>query len=160
MGRRGPLAKDAATDLPGNVVRMRDEVDHATTPSSRSKLRPGRPAAPRGQLDAYGKRIWKLVCEELEPFGLLSPVDEPILEAFARACQTARLSWTKLQDEGLTVFNEKGALVKNPVWQIHRESVNLIDQLGGKLALSPSTRIRILHELDDIPVDNDDDLLD
>jgi P27 family predicted phage terminase small subunit len=160
MGRRGPLAKDAAADLPANVVRMRGEVDHATTPTPRRKLRPGRPAAPRGELDKYGRRIWNLVCEELEPYGLLSPVDEPILEAFARACQWARDAAKVLREQGLTVLNEKGASVKNPAWQIHREAVNLVEALGTKLALNPSARLRILHELEGLGAEGGDELLD
>lgn len=159
-GRRGPLSKDAATELPANVARIRDDVDHATDPAPRTKLRPGRPTAPKGQLDAYGRRIWNLVCDELEPFGLLSPVDGPILEAFSRACQWAREAAKELRDEGLTVINEKGATVKNPAWQIHREAINLVDQLGTKLALNPSARLRILHELEGLGVEDDDELLD
>lgn len=159
-GRRGPLSKDAAADLPANVTRLRDDVNHSGSESSRHKLRPGRPSKPRGQLDDYGRKIWDLVCEELEPFGLLSPVDGPILEAFAKAAQHARDARKLLDTEGLTFEGQKGDMVKNPAWQIYREAVGMVNELGTKLALNPSARLRILHDLEGLGAEDEDDLLD
>jgi phage terminase small subunit len=48
--------------------------------------------------------------------------------------------------------------VKHPAWSVYKAAVDEVNALGTKLALNPSARLRMLHELDDLDLDDDSDL--
>jgi P27 family predicted phage terminase small subunit len=111
-------------------------------------------------LTPFGLQVWDRVVRELEPLGLLAPVDGDILAAYCDAATFARQARDRLVTDGLTQIGQKGETVKHPLWAVWRQSVTVIESLGTRLGLNPSSRLRMLHELDDTDDDDDDSLLD
>lgn len=153
MGRRGPLPKQ----YPDNVTRIRSDVTHSTPKTGKRKPRVRRPLKPPW-LDDYGGRVWDRVIKELEPLGLLSTVDREILAAYCDTASFAKEARSRLMRQGVIIVGQKGEDVKNPAWQIFREASGKISELGSKLALNPSARLRILAELDLLDDEDDTDL--
>lgn len=153
MGRRGPLP----AQLPENVTRLRGEVTHSSPKVATVKPRPGKPTRP-SWLTPYGKLVWGRVVKELDPLGLLSPVDRETLAAYCDASSIAKLARDQIHKHGILLVGQKGDLVKNPAWQVFQQSAGILDRLGTKLALNPSSRLRILHDLGDLDVGDDSDL--
>jgi P27 family predicted phage terminase small subunit len=65
------------------------------------KLRPARPRKPAWLTD-YGGRVWDTVVTELEPLGLLSPVDRDVLAAYCDMASFAKQARDQLRREGIT----------------------------------------------------------
>jgi P27 family predicted phage terminase small subunit len=111
-------------------------------------------------LTPFGRQVWDRVVRELEPLGLLAPVDGEVLAVYCDAAAFAREARDQLVADGLTQIGQKGEAVKHPVWQIWRQSVSVLESVGSRLGLNPSTRLRMLHELDDADDYDHDSLLD
>jgi P27 family predicted phage terminase small subunit len=131
-------------------------VSHSSPKTPARKLRPKPPARP-SWLTAFGRRVWNRVVRELEPSGLLSPVDRDTLAAFCDAASFARDARDQIRRDGLTVRGQNGEMVRHPAFMMWRQSVALVESLGTKLALNPSARLRLLAEMPDDD-GNDDDL--
>ena len=153
MGRRGPPPKQ----YPENVALLRQGITHSSPATPTRKLRPARPRKP-GWLTDYGGRVWDTVIAELEPLGLLSPVDRDILAAYCDMTAFAKEARDQLRRDGITRPGRDGGLVKHPAWSVYKAAVDEVNALGTKLALNPSARLRMLHELDDLDLDDDSDL--
>ena len=107
-------------------------------------------------LTPYGKEVWRRTVKELEPLGLLSPVDREALAAFCDAAAFARDTRGLLVADGLTQRGQKGETVKHPMFAVWRQTISLIESIGSTFGLNPSARLRMLAELPD--EDDDDDL--
>ena len=132
-------------------------MTHSTPATPTRKLRPTAPAKPQW-LTPFGKRVWDRVVRDLDPLGLLAPVDRDILAAFCDAAAFAKEARDRLVDEGLARVGQRGETVKHPLWAVWRQSVSMMESLGTRLALNPSARLRLLHELDGLDLEDDDDL--
>jgi P27 family predicted phage terminase small subunit len=132
-------------------------VTHSTPAAASRKPRPVAPTRP-DWLTPFGQQVWDRVVRELEPLGLLAPVDREVLAAYCDAAAFAREARDRLVADGLTQIGQKGETVKSPVFQIWRQSVSVLESFGTRLGLNPSARLRMFHELDD--PDDDDSLLD
>ena len=108
-------------------------------------------------LSPFGVRVWHRVVTELEPLGVLSPVDRDTLAGFCDAASFAKDARDLLVADGLTQVGQRGELVKNPTFQIWQQAIGKIESLGSKLGLNPSARLRLLADLPD-DYDDDDDL--
>ena len=108
-------------------------------------------------LTRYGKEVWRRTVKELEPLGLLSPVDREALAAFCDAAAFARDTRDLLVADGLTQRGQKGETVKHPMFAVWRQAISLIESIGSTFGLNPSARLRLLADLPD-DYDDDDDL--
>ena len=153
MGRRGPIPRK----YPDNLARLRSGVSHSQTKDATRKLRPKPPARP-SWLSPFGARVWNRVVRELEPLGLLSVVDRDTLAGYCDAASFARDARGQIRREGLTVRGQNGEMVRHPAFMIWRQSLAMVESLGKLLALNPSARLRMLHELDAQDLDDDSDL--
>ena len=155
MGRRGPIPKQH----PNHLARLRSGMTHSTPAAASRKPRPVAPTRP-DWLTPFGQQVWDRVVRELEPLGLLAPVDGDILAAYCDAASFACQARDRLVADGITQTGQKGETVKHPLWAVWRQSVAVIESLGTRLGLNPSSRLRMLHELDDLDLFDDDGVLD
>ena len=121
------------------------------------RRRPAKAPARPAWLSPFGARVWTRVVTELEPLGVLSPVDRDTLAAFCDAAAFAKDARDLLVADGLTRIGQKGEPVKNPMFQIWQQAIGKIESLGSKLGLNPSARLRLLADLPD-DLDDDSDL--
>jgi P27 family predicted phage terminase small subunit len=103
--------------------------------------------------------VWNRVVKELEPFGLLSPADRETLAGFCDAASFAKLARDQILSDGVTVKGGRGELLKHPAFMVWQQATSKVESLGTKLALNPSSRLRLLAELEE-PDDDPDSLLD
>ena len=111
-------------------------------------------------LTPYGKSVWRRTVKELEPLRLLSPLDLDTLAGFCDAAAFTKDTRDLLVADGLTRRGQRGEMVKHPAFQVWRQSISMVESLGSTLGLNPSSRLRLLHELDGLDLDDDDDDLD
>ena len=148
MGERGRVA----IPVPDNVRDIRKDITHSE-PKPPLRARSKRPTMPRGLTDAQ-KSLWRRVCDELEPLGILASLDREVLESYVMMFRARGEAWAELRDGGFLVVGQKGGRVKSPAWQVFREAVNVMEVLGRQLALSPAARLRLVVP-EELPDDSD-----
>ena len=121
------------------------------------RRRPAKAPVRPSWLSPFGARVWARVVTELEPLGLLSPVDRETLAGFCDAASFAKEARDLLVADGLTRVGQKGETVKHPMFQVWQQSISAVESLGTKLGTNPSARLRLLADLPD-DLDDDDDL--
>jgi len=58
----------------------------------------------------------------------------------------------------VTMKGRDGGLVKHPAFTVWQQAMDRVEKLGTKLALNPASRLRMLHDLDDLDLGDDLDL--
>ena len=146
MGVSGPLpGRDKVRHL---KVAARVSKGSSSRSSVASRVVLSSPSVP-SWLDREGVAEWRRVVPELERLGLLSVLDRAVLGAY---CDV----WSKFNEArralrvGLVVVGKDGKMVKNPAWQVYRDSLTECRALWVQLALTPNARLRM--ELPDVGV--------
>ena len=115
--------------------------------------RPAKAPARPSWLSPFGARVWDRVVTEYEPLGVLSPVDRDVLAAYCDAAAFTKEARDLLVADGLMRRGQRGETVKNPMFQVWRQAISVVESLGSTLGLNPSSRLRLLA---DLPDDYDD----
>lgn len=123
MGTRGPHA----TPAPLRAVPSKTKAASATKGTVRM---------PAGMSPA-AKEIWKRKAPELVAVGLLKPRYVDAFEDYCEALAFSKAAKAKLVAEGTTITGDRGT-VKNPAWQIWRDSVSTVLALGARFGMTPS----------------------
>lgn len=144
MGRRGPIAA-AVANPGGTVTPLRGDV---AAPLTLPRSRPNPPT----WLGREAAAEWRRVVPELDRRGILNKVDRATLTMWCRAWARWVELDRQLEREGATVTGYRGATVKNPAWQLWRESAALLVSLARELGTSPNGRMRMAA-----PDESDDD---
>lgn len=140
MGKRGPAPAPTALKLVRGV--RKDRVNDAEPQPG------GVPVRPRW-LQGEARRVWERLAPDLVRKGVLTSWDVDSFAAFCAVVAENRGALVDLERNGnrITVVARElsdGTLiydtVKNPAWQIAKESAALIVTLGGRFGLNPSDR--------------------
>lgn len=83
---------------------------------------------------------WQRIAPILEGLGLLSQVDKMALAAYCSAVARLWLAEEQLKTEGLTVTNERGRRIKNPLVDVANAAAKQISLFASQFGMSPSTR--------------------
>ena len=82
---------------------------------------------------------WKGIVDSL-PAGYFRPGDVPLLSAYCVATSLYKRAATDMQARGMTLVDERGREVVNPVHQILTSQAGAMAQMAIKLRLCPSAR--------------------
>lgn len=100
-------------------------------------------------LPARAKRLWQALAPDLQHREVLTPWDVPLLAQWCVAAAQARDAATHLAQEGEVIAGAKGR-VKNPWFQVWRDSMDVMLRIGARFGLTPSDRGQLkLPEPDD-----------
>lgn len=97
------------------------------------------PTAP-GFLADRALEEWNRIAPQLEKMGLLSQVDCMALAAYCAAVARLWQAEEQLKTEGLTVTNERGRRIKNPLVDVANAAAKQISLFASQFGMSPSTR--------------------
>ena len=134
MGRRGPRPLSAAA---------------RQARGSRSKLATGTPSAATGVpvmpdgLTGTEEAAWREIVALLEPRGVLTPCDAPMVELTAKTLVTMRQADAVISDEGPTTTTASGYPQQRPEVAIQHKTRLLLKQLLGELGMSPASRSNV-----------------
>jgi len=138
MGRRGPIAKGAASEkLAGNPSKRKPRAKKGA--DSAPSIGSGSDAP--AWLTPAARIEWHLV----EP-SLKEPLRPEQLSSFACYCQSvADYQWSvaTLEEEGRTVMPPNGIPMEHPAAKIKRDAMQRIRQFGVEFGLTPASRARV-----------------
>jgi P27 family predicted phage terminase small subunit len=86
---------------------------------------------------------WNRVVPELYKLGLLTKIDQSILEVYCSQYAIYRESIRLLSKEGLTTINAREGIKANPHSAIAREAAKIIKAVAIEFGFTPSSRGRI-----------------
>jgi P27 family predicted phage terminase small subunit len=136
MGRRGPIAKSAASKKRAGNPGKRPI---AATVKAESKA----PDCPTW-LDEEARAEWKRVVKELLAQGTLAAADRAVLSAYCEAWSEFVAIMTELAKcPSRVVWTEKGYPVANPLIAQKNKAVARIESAAKQLGLTPAARLRI-----------------
>lgn len=95
------------------------------------------------ELSERTKNYVKIVREQLEKLGVLEKADEENLKFLAEQTELYNRAMDELDRTGLTILDNKGKTVVNPVFQVSRSAMTQITALMKELSVSCRQR-RIL----------------
>ncbi|GAB4277836.1 MAG: hypothetical protein Kow0029_20720 [Candidatus Rifleibacteriota bacterium] len=104
---------------------------------------------PPGFLTDRALEEWHRIAPILEEMGLLSKVDSMALAAYCAAVARLWLAEEQLKIEGLTVTNERGRRIKNPLVDVVNSAAKQISMFASQFGMSPSTRGNVQAEKPD-----------
>jgi len=90
---------------------------------------------------------WQRIAPILEKLGLLSQVDKMALAAYCAAVARLWQAEEQLKIEGLTVTNERGRRIKNPLVDVANAAAKQISLFASQFGMSPSTRSSVKAKL-------------
>ncbi len=134
MGRRGPRPLSVAA---------------RTARGSRSKAARGAPTVAVGcpvmpdGLTGAAAAAWHEIVALLEPRGVLTPCDAPVVELSAKTLVTMRQADAVIAAEGPTITTASGYLQQRPEVAIQHKARLLLKQLLGELGMSPASRSNV-----------------
>ena len=134
MGRRGPRPLSAVAR---HVRGGRSKVTSGT-----SAVATGLPVMPDG-LTEIEQTAWLEIVALLEPRGVLTPCDAPMVELTARTLATMRQADAVIGREGSTMRTASGYLQQRPEIAISHKSRLLLKLLLGELGMSPASRSNV-----------------
>ena len=85
---------------------------------------------------------WQRLVESAPP-GLYTGMDTLLMEALCKSAAIAEDAWQQLQTGGLTICDDKGNEVPNPIFNIYTRATDTISRLAPQLALSPVSRAKM-----------------
>ena len=134
MSRKKPYWRKILEGNPGK---------HPLSPPGAPDLHPLKLKNPPLWLGKHGKKFYKRVAPELIRLGLLTELDEMAFELLCATYERARHTQELLIQEGLVAPDERKLPRKNPLWQIHRESVAQFFKMAAEFGLEPSGRAKL-----------------
>ena len=134
MGRRGPRPLSvAARQARGSRSKVASGIPAAAT---------GVPVMPDG-LTGTEEAAWREIVALLEPRGVLTPCDAPMVELTAKTIVTMRQADAVITREGSTVRTASGYLQQRPEVAMQHKARLLLKQLLGELGMSPASRSNV-----------------
>jgi P27 family predicted phage terminase small subunit len=132
---------------------------HGTLKPCRAKSEPVAPAGslvPGSQIDGfpYARAFWDHYAATA-PYGMLKPVDVPLLELLCLALARARIAEEHLQADGMVVENKAGNQVSNQYLTIARQQAEIARRLASELGLPVTGRARMDMPASDSVPDSD-----
>jgi P27 family predicted phage terminase small subunit len=86
---------------------------------------------------------WHRIAPELKRLGLLSQVDCMALAGYCAAVSRLWQAEEQLKSEGLTVTNERGRRIKNPLVDVANAAAKQISMFASQFGMSPATRANV-----------------
>lgn len=83
---------------------------------------------------------WQRIAPALAEMGLLSQLDKMALAAYCSAVARLWQAEEQLKIEGVTVTNERGRRIKNPLVDVANAASKQISLFASQFGMSPSTR--------------------
>lgn len=98
---------------------------------------------------------WCRVAPPLFDIGVLTPIDRTYLALYCESVGVYHDAMRVVEREGITVTGANGGIVKNPAYQVARDSSDTMLKYGGRFGLSPADRARL--QLPDAEAVSDDE---
>lgn len=140
-----------SSQLPANVRKLK--ANAGTVRSETGPKAPVNRPVPPADMSPEELAYWDRAVADLEPIGLLARSDASQLRSWCQAAVIRDRAWVALEEGGVVV-NEGRGPVKNPAYQVWRDSASLMDRLGKPLGLSPEARLRMPRV--DVVLDDDE----
>ncbi|MEN2423019.1 phage terminase small subunit P27 family [Streptomyces rimosus] len=136
MGKRGPRPKPTALR-----VLHGERPDRINTDEPRPAT--GLPDCPDDAADDV-REVWDYTLAQLAVMGTATPADRDALRAYCEAVVTHRKASTLLARSGVLIRSAKGgALIRNPVVQVQRDTAATLRGFAQEFGLTPSARSEI-----------------
>jgi len=105
-------------------------------------------------LDATGRREWNRMCKLLEPLGLLSAIDGAALGIYCQAFSRLVEAEKAIAENGI-VHVEGLCLKTRPEVLIAEKAMRTLRTMAAEFGMTPSSRSRIVVNLNDEEADED-----
>lgn len=129
--------------MPKETVRRRNKRPE------RGSVRVRRPSMPR-DLAPEGRAEWRRVVGLLDEMGHIHETDRSLLVRYCRAWEDWNEYDRLLTQTSPLIKGVKGALVRNPLWMLRRDTGVTLTELAVQLGITPTARLRngVKHERD------------
>lgn len=95
---------------------------------------------PDGDMSKVAKKVWKKIVADL-PSDHFIPADLPLFRAYCEAYATHIEASKKLEEEGCVISGARGGSIRNPWFDIQKESSAVMATMATKLRLCVNSRI-------------------
>lgn len=95
-------------------------------------------------MERRAQDMWRHLIPELLKEKILCVTDLHNVEAFCVSYDKWRMSEEAVQQHGILIHTESGAVIKNPALTAANEALRQIASFGAQLGLDPSSRSRII----------------
>ena len=107
--------------------------------SPASNAPPGLPIMPTTLSDG-AKRHWKRIGSQLNASGLVRKIDGTLFAILCETLADLELTTNQLREQGQTIMDSKGRLIRNPLAVSVQNLRNQVASLSDKFGLSPKSR--------------------
>lgn len=91
--------------------------------------------SPPPHLQGESLAEWSRVAGRLFDIGVLTPLDRTYLMAYAESVGVYHDAMRDVEKYGITVLGANGGLVKNPAYQVARDSMDSMIKFGSRFGL-------------------------
>lgn len=126
MGRRGPIAKAAASKK-----RVKKPVAKANIPACPTWFGP------------VAKQEWTRAAKELLAQGTISLADRAVLAAYCEAWEEFSALYAQLKGSSMLITGQSGTQTVNPLVWAKNHAAARIERFAKQLGLTPAARMRI-----------------
>ncbi len=105
------------------------------------------PAVP-DHLSGYAAECWITVANILTKGKVITDADLHQVEAYCQSYARYRMAAIELEASGVVMMNDQGALSKNPAATVIKEAFADMRAFGSNLGLDPSSRSKLIVDLD------------
>ncbi|RUP37059.1 MAG: phage terminase small subunit P27 family [Acinetobacter sp.] len=91
-------------------------------------------------IGAHGKREWGVVWEYLVEYGIAATIDVSIIIAYCIEVDTYYSSTEQINNEGLSLINDKGAVMANPLISIRNMALKNLIKIASEYGFTPISR--------------------
>lgn len=136
------MPKNGNRPMPTKLKVFRGETRPSQLNKNEPTLPPCLPAAPE-ELNEDSLKVWNNLAPQLDELGILTAIDQTMLGFLCQEIARFR-KYMKLLDESTPLIKDRdNGLRKNPMAQLCRDSLLLINRIGGDFGLSPVARARL-----------------
>ncbi|CAM4138669.1 phage terminase small subunit P27 family [Nocardiopsis rhodophaea] len=96
--------------------------------------------APPGYLSPHARAVWERLAPGLVAARVLTPWDADTFASYCDAVARHERAAAQLDAMGEVIEGYRGSEVKNPWFQIWRDTTDVMTRLGGRFGLNPSDR--------------------
>lgn len=86
---------------------------------------------------------WCRIAGPLYDIGVLTPIDRTYLSLYCESLGVYHDAMRDVEQYGITIHGANGGLVKNPAYQVARDSSDSMLKYGSRFGLSPADRARL-----------------
>ena len=138
MGERGPARTPAVVAKARGTYRADRHGDGSFNPDVRIPEPPG-----TWEEGGYEDVEWSRVTAELQPFGLVTELDRPVLIRYCEAWAMSQRAYEDIQEFGAVLTDDKGRRYANPAVLVYDKAVATVLACSKRFGFTPSDRTGI-----------------